>query len=123
MTAADEHFDLEVSCQDPTTQKDWVTNEVYFGALPDGGLVVELAPTVTRSLMARKCPIFPILGRHLKPFELALGVNGRVYIKTAEGEFLRAVLLRQALLRSSSMSLEDLEKMCQEMEHRLSHSV
>ncbi len=123
MTAADEHFDFEVSCHDPTTQKDWVTSEVYFGALPEGGLVVEIPVAVSKSLMARKCPIFPILGRHLKPFELALGVNGRVYIKTAEGEYLRAVLLRKALLSSSSISLEDLEKMCQGMEHRLSHSV
>jgi exosome complex component RRP40 len=120
VTASDPLFDIEVSCEDPTSQKDWVTNEVYFGALPEGGLMLSVSSRVAIELMAKNNPIFPVLGRHFKPFELAVGANGRIYVKTAEGEYLRAILIRLALMRCSSMSLEDFEKLCQDMEHRLS---
>lgn len=75
---------------------------------------------LSRRFVEKNCPVFPIFGQYLKPFELAVGVNGRVYIKTSEGDYLRAVLVGEALRRSGSMPLEEIEKMCQEMQRRLS---
>lgn len=122
VTAADMRFEIELSCEDQTTQKDWVTNEVYFGQLPEGGLLVPLSVEFSQRLLAKNCPIFPILGQHLKPFEMAVGANGRIYIKTGDSDNLRAVLVGQAITRSEYMTLEEVEKMCKEMENRLSHS-
>lgn len=119
VTAADKHLDTELSCEDPTSQKDWVTNEVYFGALPEGGLMVETPLPLSCRLMAKNCPIFGLLGQYLKPFEVAVGANGRVYIKTGEQEHLRAVLVGEVISRCESMPLDEVETLCQEQERRL----
>lgn len=119
--AADLRFDIELSCEDPTTPKDWVTNEVYFGQLPDGGMIVPVSTGYSKRLLEKHCPVFPILGQYLKPFETAIGANGRIYIRTADSECLRAVLVGEALRKAETTTLEDIEKMCKEMENRLSH--
>ncbi len=118
--SADKNFDLEVSCEDLTTAKDWVTNEVYFGQIAEGGLMITLPVSLTKRLIEKNCPVFPIIGQYLKPFELAIGFNGRIYIKTGQDDPLRAVLVGEILRNCESMKLEDIEKMCQEMERRLS---
>jgi exosome complex RNA-binding protein Rrp4 len=119
--AADKHLDTEVSCEDPTSQKDWVTNEVYFGVLPEGGLIVDTTIAHSQKLVAKNCPVFAPLGQHLKPFEVAIGVNGRAYVRTGETDHLRAVLVAEVLRKSESMKEEELEALCQEMERRLKH--
>ncbi len=118
--SADKNFDVELSCEDPTTPKDWVTNEVYFGHIQEGGLIVTVPVNLSKRLIEKNCPVFPIIGQYLKPFELAIGVNGRIYIKTSQNDPLRAVLIGEILRKCGSMKLEDIEKMCQDMERRLS---
>lgn len=117
--SAGKFLEPELSCEDTTSQKDWVTNEVYFGSLGPGGLIVDLPVALGRRLMSRTCPVFSLLGRYLKPFEVAVGVNGRAYIKTADGEYLRAVLVGQILEKCSSHTLDELESICQDYERRL----
>jgi exosome complex component RRP40 len=118
---ANRFLEVEISCEDPTSQKDWVTNEVYFGGLPEGGLLLDLAVAVTRKLQDRNCAIMPILGQYMKPFELAIGCNGKIYIKTDEGQNLRAVLIAECLRKAVSTPPEEFETMCQMMERKLRH--
>jgi exosome complex RNA-binding protein Rrp4 len=111
---------VELSCEDPSSQKDWVTNEVYFGALPDGGLLLQVPVKMGRMLVERGTETFNIIGQYLKPFELATGMNGRIYIKAPDGDYLRAVLLGNVMHQvNESTSLLELETICQEMEGRL----
>lgn len=120
VVGAHKFLDVEVSCEDPSSQKDWVTNEVYFGALPEGGLLVQLPVRLGRSLAEQGSEMFNLIGQYLKPFELATGMNGRIYIRTAEGDNLRAVLIAKILEQiNASMSLSGLENLCQEMQGRL----
>lgn len=120
VTGANKYLDVELSCEDPSSQKDWVTNEVYFGALPEGGVLAQLAVGLGRKLVEEGKEVLDIVGRHLKPFEIAVGMNGRIYIKTAEGDNLRAVLVKKVLeeLKFSTPLLE-LESTCQDLEARL----
>ena len=119
--SADKYLETELSCEDPTSQKDWVTNEVYFGGLPEGGLLLDLPVTLTQLLVDKKSKVFALLGQYLKPFESAIGVNGKVYIKTAGGDNLRAVLIGQDLEKCETLTLAELESLCQDMERRLRH--
>jgi exosome complex component RRP40 len=121
--AADLRFEIELSCEDPTTQKDWVTNEVYFGGLPEGGLLISVPKSLSARLSDPEGSLVPIVARNLKPFELSIGVNGRIYIRTNEGEYLRAVLVGKALRAADSMNETELETFCAELAVELSHSV
>ena len=85
-------------------------------------MMLSLPVSFSKRLLEKHCPVFPILGQYLKPFEIATGANGRIYIRTNENEYLRAVLVGEALRRSETMTLEDVEKMCKEMHDRLSHT-
>ena len=96
-----------------------MTNEVYFGALPENGLLVELPVKLSQRLMDKSCPIFALLGQYLKPFESCVGINGRCYVKTPDGDHLRTVLIADVLKKSENMSFSEIESLCQDMERRL----
>lgn len=121
MISADKNLDTELSCEDPTTQKDWVTNEVYFGALSEGGLLLDLPVRMGKTLMSRNSNLFSLIGQYLKPFEVAIGVNGKVYVKTAEGDNKRAVLIADVIRKSDKTDVKDLEMLCQEAERKVRH--
>lgn len=109
-------LETEVSCEDPTSQKDWVTNEVYFGGLADGGLFLDLPVIMGPRLNACNCPLFKLIGAHLKPFEVAIGVNGRIYILADSA---RAVAISRILQKSSNLCLAEIEDLCSEFAHSL----
>ena len=79
------HRDMEpeASCAAPPGlgAKDWVTNESVFGELK-GGHVFECPQALCRRLMGTDCPVLDALGG-LAPFELAVGANGRVWVRSA----------------------------------------
>lgn len=108
-----------MSCEDPTTQKDWVTNEVYFGPLPEGGLLIDLSQVWCTKLMEKSCKIMSILGQYLKPFEVAVGSNGKAYVRSIEGQQLRTMLVADVLSKSEKMAVKDVEELCKEYEIRL----
>ncbi|KAK4054329.1 exosome non-catalytic core subunit rrp40 [Microbotryomycetes sp. JL221] len=70
----------EISCVDSTTQK-----ASGFGELTGGFVIRGVELNRCRSLLAPKNPILPKLGSKC-PFEVAVGMNGRVWIKTGEGD-------------------------------------
>ncbi|KAM0789609.1 hypothetical protein ACM66B_000415 [Microbotryomycetes sp. NB124-2] len=70
----------EISCVDTTTQK-----ASGFGELTGGFVVRGVELNRCRALLAPKNPILPKLGSKC-PFEVAVGMNGRVWIKTGDGD-------------------------------------
>lgn len=116
---SDKNLETELSCEDPTSQRDWVTNEVYFGGLTEGGMFVDVSLSLAARLLSKSStPLFNILAQHLKPFELAVGFNGRVYIQT-NGDNLRTILLGQVLQKCEFMKLLEVEILCQEFQRQL----
>jgi exosome complex component RRP40 len=116
---ADPSLEIELSCEDPTSQKDWVTNEVYFGPLPDGGLLFDLPFSESMRLASNGSQIFDIVGQYLKPFETCVGVNGRVFIRAGDGNHLRASLIANIITKATSLKQAELEEICQDAERRL----
>ena len=83
---ADPDLDTVLSCCSlaDAGRKDWVTGEGVFGPLPgDGtGAVVRVALQFAREMIANECPVLSMLGRRVS-FEVAVGVNGVVWLSTA----------------------------------------
>ncbi|GAA5890769.1 hypothetical protein JCM6882_000652 [Rhodosporidiobolus microsporus] len=70
----------EISCVDPTTQK-----ASGFGELKDGMLIRGVELGRCRALLSPKNPLLSRLGAQF-PFEVAVGMNGRVWVKASSEE-------------------------------------
>ncbi|GAA5966461.1 hypothetical protein JCM8115_002679 [Rhodotorula mucilaginosa] len=70
----------EISCVDPSTQK-----ASGFGELAGGFLIRHVELGRCRALLAPKNPTLSRLGAKF-PFEIAVGMNGRVWVKAAQQE-------------------------------------
>ncbi|KAL8277041.1 hypothetical protein RQP46_010575 [Phenoliferia psychrophenolica] len=81
----------EISCVDAATQK-----AAGFGELVGGFLVRGVELGRCRALLSPKNPILPKLGASF-PFEVAVGMNGRVWVKAADGEEEKIVGLAREL--------------------------
>lgn len=82
VAVVDRHLEPELSCQVVSgPKKDWMTGEALFGEL-NGGTIVEVSPSYARRLLAPDHPLLEALGRTV-PFEIAVGVNGVVWLRTA----------------------------------------
>lgn len=98
------HRDMEpeASCAAPPGMgaKDWVTNESVFGELA-GGHIFNCPPALCRRLTMDDCPVLDALGS-VAPFELAVGINGRVWINSSAAA--AVVLAQSAILRSEGIA-------------------
>ncbi|KAI5480860.1 hypothetical protein MNV49_006669 [Pseudohyphozyma bogoriensis] len=72
--------ETEISCVDAATQK-----AAGFGELTGGFLIRGVELGRCRALLSPKNPILPKLGAKF-PFEVAVGMNGRVWVNAADGE-------------------------------------
>lgn len=82
ITLADPHLDIEVSCEDKSTLRDWSSGETLFGALTSShpSLLVNVSVPFSSVLQSSTTSgTLAALGRHFK-FEIAVGVNGRIWI-------------------------------------------
>jgi len=70
--------EVEIACVDAATQK-----AAGFGELEGGVLVLGVELGRCRALLSSKDSTLSRLGAKF-PFEVAVGMNGRVWIKTAE---------------------------------------
>ncbi|GAA94663.1 uncharacterized protein L969DRAFT_49438 [Mixia osmundae IAM 14324] len=68
----------EIECYDPTTQK-----SAGFGELEGGMILRDVPLRKCRELLADKDAALSELGKKM-PFELAIGVNGRIWLKGAD---------------------------------------
>lgn len=75
---AEKELEAEIECMDSTTGVD-----TGFGLL-DGGMVADVTLGFARHLLFdEEFPLLRILAQHCK-FEIAIGVNGKIWIKTDE---------------------------------------
>eukprot|EP00382_Lankesteria_abbotti_P002681 CAMPEP_0113846690 /NCGR_PEP_ID=MMETSP0372-20130328/1450_1 /TAXON_ID=340204 /ORGANISM="Lankesteria abbotti" /LENGTH=247 /DNA_ID=CAMNT_0000815867 /DNA_START=10 /DNA_END=753 /DNA_ORIENTATION=+ /assembly_acc=CAM_ASM_000359 len=90
--------DCELSCISTTDSKSWSSQEAYLGHLTDG-YVVSVSVALAASLAGESCCVLERLGSSWK-FEVAIGLNGRVWISSSSVRQTLAIgQLLQALSR------------------------
>ncbi|EKX72008.1 conserved hypothetical protein [Theileria equi strain WA] len=95
----------EVSCIDADSVKQWTTNECYFGQLMDG-VTFDVPITYAVSLSRDKCYILKKCASKLK-FEIAVGLNGRVWVKGSNIQ--ETLLVARFIKRSYGCSVAQIE--------------
>ena len=103
--------EVELSCTSPHFKKDWVTGQSLYGELV-GGYAISCSSRLARDLMAEDAYVLQVLGKFV-PFELAIGLNGRVWINSAEP--LHTILIANAILNSEGRSKEHVTAMVQKI--------
>lgn len=71
----------DVTCCTSNCSKLWTSSEKVLGELRDG-IVIELPIPFALSLLCRESVVLQLLGSRI-PFEIAVGFNGRVWIRAA----------------------------------------
>ena len=97
VVVANKDMDPEISCAAPpgVSSRDWVTRESLFGELL-GGYSFDCPSGLCRAMAAdAPCPLLEALGA-VAAFEVAVGVNGRVWVDAAQASML--ILSQQAML-------------------------
>lgn len=100
---ASRDWEVEVSCVEPGSSKSWVTGETLYGELKKG-TSIRVSLAVARCLIRHNNPFLALLGSEV-PFESAVGVNGRVWIKA--GTVAHTVLVTTAISTIGTMSFPD----------------
>lgn len=99
---ANPDLEPELVCVDSTGKKG------KLGQLGDDGLMFPCSINLVRKILNEKCSLLHLLSKET-PYELAAGINGRIWINTKS---LRAtVLLRQTLLEAEHTPYEDMRKL------------
>ena len=86
VAACHRHLDPELSCTAAGVgpKKDWMTGQSVFGELK-GGTLLRVPTGHARRLLDPRAAVLTALGAAL-PFEVAVGVNGTVWVQAAKGE-------------------------------------
>ena len=110
-------LDPVLSCQvgphDPAlSRKDWMTNEGMYGELR-GGHLCRLSMGLARALLQPDCLVLEELGRHKIPFEVAIGVNGYVWIHSASPRY--TILIQNALQNSQVLTPSQTKSMVESL--------
>lgn len=80
VSEANPEIDIEIECIDPETGK-----EGGFGPLDESGFLFEVNQNFARELLFNKSSIFLEKLAAKCAFEIAIGINGRVWLKVGEG--------------------------------------
>lgn len=99
---ASKNMEAEVSCIQPGSSKSWVGGETLYGELK-GGNMVQVSLGLTKALLTRG-GILSKLGQKV-PFESAVGVNGRVWMKA--GTLAHTTALSRAIENADEYSVSD----------------
>jgi exosome complex component RRP40 len=106
------YLDPELSCcviSGP--RKEWMTGQALFGELK-GGTLVSVSISFARTLLDPNCPLLEALGAAV-PFEMAVGLNGVVWVNAKE---LRHVVAITAVLeRCESLSEKEQRKIVKQL--------
>uniref|UniRef100_A0AC35UDU4 KH_dom_type_1 domain-containing protein n=1 Tax=Rhabditophanes sp. KR3021 TaxID=114890 RepID=A0AC35UDU4_9BILA len=62
-----------------------------LGALPLGGMVIKISLNHARRLLSPKCNLLKLVGAQVK-HEIAIGLNGRVWIKANKPEMVKSII-------------------------------
>ncbi len=77
-----------------------------------GGYVLHCSLSLCRSLLLKTNPVLPHLGA-LFSYEAAVGVNGRVWVKSARPK--DTILIANAILNSEFLTPPQIQQMCEKM--------
>ena len=86
-----------------------------FGELA-GGYVFQCSMGLARSLLLGTNPVLPYLGQ-LFPYETAVGVNGRVWVKSDNPR--HTILLSNCILNSEHLTLPQIDLMIKKMKEKV----
>ncbi|ETV64836.1 hypothetical protein H257_18352 [Aphanomyces astaci] len=102
-------LDACVTCEAPThlAKKDWMTGLAIYGELT-GGYVFKASIGLAKSLVQDECAVLESLGRAI-PFELAVGVNGVVWLNSKSSQ--DTILVANAILNSEGLTPAQCEAM------------
>lgn len=87
-----------------------------YGELEGGGFVFAVSLSYARRLLDPACPILKALGEHL-PFEICVGMNGVVWIKTASDKY--TVLMANAISNAEFLTPKQVQSMTQQLVQQL----
>ncbi|KAL1922308.1 uncharacterized protein VTP21DRAFT_9847 [Calcarisporiella thermophila] len=110
VSLANKHMEPELECINPQTQR-----ADGYGELKDG-FVIHCSLGLCRRLLDPETPILNALAPHF-PFEIAVGINGRVWINTASPK--HTVLLANAVRNSEYLSRKECQEMVRELINRM----
>jgi len=82
-------------------RKDWMTNEGTYGPLT-GGTSFRISLGLARELLLPNNTVLSALDKSGIPFEIAMGVNGMVWVNSPEAEI--TIMLTNAIKNSEVMS-------------------
>ncbi|RLO04332.1 hypothetical protein DYB28_011657 [Aphanomyces astaci] len=88
-------------------KKDWMTGLAIYGELT-GGYVFKASIGLAKSLVQDECAVLESLGRAI-PFELAVGVNGVVWLNSKSSQ--DTILVANAILNSEGLTPAQCEAM------------
>ncbi|KAI8987235.1 hypothetical protein BDF20DRAFT_849010 [Mycotypha africana] len=110
VSMANPDMESELECINPTTGK-----ADGFGEL-SGGYMFKCSLGLCRRLLDPNTPILTLLGEHFA-FETAVGMNGRVWIKSEEAKI--TILIANAIQNSEYLSVDECRQMVEELVNRL----
>lgn len=97
----DKEREPEVSCVD-------TYGKAAGMGLLDGGMMIQLSLNCVRKITSKQCVLMKFLGKHI-PFEVACGMNGRVWVKTASIK--STITVCNAIQNSEFMTNEQIKLM------------
>lgn len=89
-------------------RKDWMTNEGCYGELR-GGTCCKISTGLARELLHPQNTVLSELAKAKIPFEIAVGVNGLLWIHSAAPEY--TILIQNAVQNSAVMTEEQVRSM------------
>jgi len=93
-------------------RKDWMTNESAYGELR-GGTTCQISTGLSRELLHLESVILQALAMTKWPFEVAVGVNGIVWMHSSTPE--HTVAIRNALMNAEVLAPSEIEKMVKDL--------
>ncbi|KAI9483208.1 MAG: hypothetical protein EXX96DRAFT_133827 [Benjaminiella poitrasii] len=110
VSMANPDMEPELECVNPRTSK-----ADGFGELVNG-YVFKCSLGLCRRLLNPNTPILTLLGEHF-PFEIAVGMNGRVWVKAEEVQ--TTILISNAIQNSEYLSAEECKQMVEGLVNKL----
>jgi len=100
--SANRDCDTELSCVAASgPKKDWSTGEAVYGVL-SAGLVVRVSLGYARRLLQPDNILLSELGKHLC-FEVAIGMNGVIWLRANGNSYIDMIVIRNALLSAEEL--------------------
>lgn len=87
--------------------------ENELGVLSSDGMMFTCSLSLVRKLLTSECPLFRLLGRN-QAYELAAGMNGRIWIKARSVK--ETIAVANAILAAEYTVPNEMQKLCTRIE-------